>query len=129
MELFVVTSLRYLQESCNIEMSIPEWTGKSRGFTFISCPECVSNKLINLSEIDFLDTSINVEEASSTRKRVNQGNANSENKRPQVVGNKFLKNQNIFIKPNIVPGSWSYTKTVRSLRKNNIFGDSIPQRN
>ena len=42
-------------------MPITEKTGKSRGFTFISCPECVSDKLIKFSEIDFFDTSINVE--------------------------------------------------------------------
>ena len=61
MELFVLTSSWYLRESCNIEMPITEKTGKSRGFTFISCPECVSDKLIKFSEIDFFDTSINVE--------------------------------------------------------------------
>lgn len=69
---------------------------------------------------------ITVEEAASTR-RVNKGTGNSDNKRPQVVVNKFRENQNVFVKPNIVSRNWPYTDTVRSLRKVFIFGDNVPR--
>ena len=102
-------------------------TGKFRGFAFISCPDNVSNELIKLNSIDFFNTSITVEGASSIRKGFNQGTANSENRRPQIVVNKFPENQNAYLKPNIFPGNQPNTKTVHSFRKVIIFGDSIPR--
>ena len=102
-------------------------TRKSRGFAFITCPDHVYNELIKLNGIDFIETCIIVEEARSTRSRVNQGATNSVTRRPQVVVNQFLENQDIYFKPSVVPGNRSYSETVQSLRKVIIFRDSIPR--
>ena len=59
------------------------------GFAFISCLDYVSNELIKLNRIDFQETCIIVEEAMSTKSRVNQGATNSVTRRPQVVVNQF----------------------------------------
>ena len=76
-ELFGLKTTRYLQDFCSIELRATEKTGKSRGFAFISCPDHVCNELIKLNGIDLLETCIIVEEANSTRSRVNQRAANS----------------------------------------------------
>ena len=88
-ELFGLKTTRYLQEYCSIELPVNEKTGKSRGFAFISCPDHVCNELIKLNGINFLESCIIVEEATSTRSRVNQGATNSVTRRPQVVVNQF----------------------------------------
>ena len=123
-ELFGLKTTRYLQEYCSIELPVNEKTGKSRGFAFISCPDHVCNELIG---INFLESCIIVEEATSTRSRVNQGATNSVTRRPQVVVNQFPENQDVYFKPSVIPGNRSYTETVQSLRKVIIFGDSIPR--
>ena len=123
-ELFGLKTTRYLQEYCSIELPVNEKTGKSRGFAFISCPDHVCNELIG---INFLESCIIVEEATSTRSRVNQGATNSVTRRPQVVVNQFPENQDVYFKPSVAPGNRSYAKTVQSLRKVIIFGDSIPR--
>ena len=106
-------------------MPANEKTGKSRGFAFISCPDHVCNTLIKLNGIDFLEICIIVEEARSTRSRVNQGATNSVTRRPQVVVSQFPENQDVYFKPSAVPGNRSYVETVQSLRKVIVFGDSI----
>ena len=98
-------------------MPANEKTGKSRGFAFISCPEHVCNELIKLNGTDFLETCIIVEEARSTRSRVNQGATNSVTRRPQIVVSQFPENQDVYFKPSAVPGNRSYAETVQSLRK------------
>ena len=108
-------------------VSMNEKTGKSREFVFISCPDHVCNELIKLNGIDFLETCIIVKEATTTRCRVNQGATNSVTRRPQVAVNQFLESQDVYFQPSVVPGNWSYAKTVQSLRKVIIFEDSIPQ--
>ena len=125
-ELLGLKTTRYLQESCSIELPTNEKTGKSRGFAFISCPDHVWNTLIKLNGIDFLEICIIVEEARSTRSRVNQGATNSVTRRPQGVVNQCSENQNVCFKPSVVPGNRSYAETVQSLRKVIIFGGSIP---
>ena len=58
-----------------------------------------------------------VEEATSTRSRVNQEATNSVTRRPQVVINQFLENQDVYFKSSVAPGNRSYAETVQSLRK------------
>ena len=91
-KLFGLKTTRYLQESCSIELPTNEKTGKCRGFAFISCHDHVCNKLIKQNGIDFLETCIVVEEARSTRSRVNQEATNSVTRRTQVVVNQCPEN-------------------------------------
>ena len=58
-----------------------------------------------------------VEEARSTRSRVNQGATNSVTRRPQIVVSQFPENQDVYFRPSAVPGNRSYAETVQSLRK------------
>ena len=74
-----------------------------------------------------VESCIIVEEATSTRSRVNQGATNSVTRRPEVVVNQFPENQDVYSKPSVAPGNRSYAKTVQSLGKVIIFGDSIPR--
>ena len=126
-ELLGLKTTSYLQESCSTGLPTNEKTGKSRGLAFISCPDHVCHKLIKLNGIDFLETCIIVQEARSTRSRANQGTTNSITRRAQVVINQFPENENVYLKPSVVPGNQSYAKTVQSLRKVIFFGNSIPQ--
>ena len=104
-KLFGLKTTRYLQESCSIELPTNEKTGKCRGFAFISCHDHVCNKLIKQNGIDFLETCIVVEEARSTRSRVNQEATNSVTRRTQVVVNQCPENQDVYFKPSVVPGN------------------------
>ena len=97
-ELFGLKTTRYLQEPCSIELLTNGNTGKSRGFAFTSCPDHACNELIKPNEINFLEACILVEEARSTRIRVNHGATNSVTRRPQVVVNQFPKNQDVYFK-------------------------------
>ena len=62
---------------------------------------------------NFLESCIIVEEATSTRSRVNQGATNSVTRRPQVVVNQFPENQDVYFKPSVAPGNRSYAETVQ----------------
>ena len=97
-KLLELKTTRHLQEYCSIELPMNKKTGKSRGFAFMSCPYHVCNELIKLNGTDFLETCIIVEEATSTRSRVNQGAKNSVTGRPQVVVNQFPENQDVYFK-------------------------------
>ena len=94
---------------------------------YSSAPRHVCDELIKLNGCNFRRKKIIVEEATSTRKKVELVIDKSDKRRPQVVVNNFPENQDLFQRPKIVPGNKSYSEAVKSTRKIIVFGDSIPR--
>ena len=87
-ELFGLNSTPYLGDTCNIDFSINNKTGKFKGFAFIWAPAHITDELIKLDGIAYHDNELRVEEATSTRKRTNN-NTSNESRRPSVVVNNY----------------------------------------
>ena len=67
-ELFGLYSKPYLRDTCNIDFSINNKTGKFKGFAFIWAPKHITDELIKLDGIAYHDIELRNEDASSTRK-------------------------------------------------------------
>ena len=93
-ELFGLNSVCYLRNTCNIDFSINNKTGKFSGLTFIRTPAHIAEELIKLNGIAYHDNELRVEDAASTRKRTNN-NTSNEYRRPSVVVNNHPKNQHL----------------------------------
>ena len=67
-ELFGLYSKPYLRDTCNIDFSINNKTGKFKDFAFIWAPKHITDELIKLDGIAYHGNELRVEDTSSTRK-------------------------------------------------------------
>ena len=68
---------------------------KFKGFAFIKAPAHITDNLIKRDGIAYQDNGLRVEDATSTRKRINNNNLN-ESQRPDVVVNNYPENQHFY---------------------------------
>ena len=95
-ELFGLNSALYLRDTCNIDSSINNNTGKFKGFAFIRAPAHITDELIKLDGKAYHDNGVRVEDATSTRKRTNNNNTSNEYRRPSVVVNNYPENHHSY---------------------------------
>ena len=89
-ELFGLNSTSYLRDTCSIDFSINNKTGKFKGFAFIRGPAHITDELIKLDGIECHDNKLRVEDATSTRKRTSNKFSNK-SRRSSVVVNNYLE--------------------------------------
>ena len=66
-ELFGLTTTKYLRETCTLNMLMNDKTGQSKIYAFVSDPEHVCDELFKLNEVKFNGFPIKIEEAKCTR--------------------------------------------------------------
>ena len=68
-ELFGLSTTKYLRETCTLNMPMNDKTEHSKMYAFVSAPEYVCDELFKLNEVKFHGSQIKIEEAKSTRQQ------------------------------------------------------------
>ena len=94
-ELFGLKTTKYLRETCKIDLTVNEKTGKCKGFVFALVPEHSHKKILKLNGITLENRIIVIEDVTSAKKRDTQ-NLQKHLKCPHLVANKHPENQDVF---------------------------------
>lgn len=98
-KIFVNICISYFQDTCNTDFPINNKTRKFKSFAFIKPPAHVTDEIIKLKGIAYRDNELRIEDATLTRKRINN-NTSYESQRPSVVVNNHPQN-NIYMEENL----------------------------
>ena len=92
-ELFGLNQTCYLRDTCNIDFSINNKTGKFKGFTFIRAPAHTTDELIKLDGMAYHDNELRVEDATTSTRERTSNNISNKSRRSSVVVNNHPENQ------------------------------------
>ena len=120
-KIFVNICISYFQDTCNTDFPINNKTRKFKSFAFIKPPAHVTDEIIKLKGIAYRDNELRIEDATLTRKRINN-NTSYESQRPSVVVNNYPENQYSSERKS----SASESKFSKRNKQIVIFGENIP---
>ena len=130
-ELFRLKTTKYLRSNTYVEMPLNR-NVQTRGFTFVTVPDHVRNKLLKLNSIQYREKNLIIEAARTKIKTAKAIAKSSHSTGPQVVVNRFAEHQDLFNGSKLVPTELSYTSAVKSTRLNSgkenriiIFSDGM----